>query len=84
MVNPAPGDAYAEASECSRRKLDAAMDAAAEACGDWRGMMQIRRKDVSELGGKPERLFVRCRETSEVHRCPGDSRKLERRTGQDD
>ena len=50
MVNPALGEVYAEAPHCSRGQLDAAMDAAAKAYGDWRGDESIRRQLLGEIG----------------------------------
>jgi len=50
VVNPASGDVYAEAPECSRRQLDAAMDAAARAYEDWRGDENIRRQLLAGIG----------------------------------
>jgi len=44
VVNPATGEVWAEAPECSREQLDQAMDAAAKAFIDWRNDEDARRE----------------------------------------
>ena len=46
VVNPANGEVFAHAPECSRAQLDAAMEAAARAFPDWRGDLERRRKGL--------------------------------------
>ena len=36
VINPATGKVFAEATDCTRRQLDDAVDAAARAFVDWR------------------------------------------------
>ena len=36
VKNPATGEVFAQAPECSRQQLDAAFDAAAKAARDWK------------------------------------------------
>lgn len=43
VVNPATGEVFEQAPECTREQLDAAMDAAHKAYRDWRVDMQARR-----------------------------------------
>jgi acyl-CoA reductase-like NAD-dependent aldehyde dehydrogenase len=50
VVNSASGDVYAEAPDCSHAELHAAMDAAAEAYGDWRGDEGVRRQLLAKIG----------------------------------
>jgi acyl-CoA reductase-like NAD-dependent aldehyde dehydrogenase len=52
VINPATGQVFAEAPECSREQLDAAMDSAAKAYRDWRVDEDFRRqclRDASTL-----------------------------------
>jgi acyl-CoA reductase-like NAD-dependent aldehyde dehydrogenase len=44
VINPATGQVFAQAPECSRAQLDAAMDAAARTFPSWRGDVAKRRK----------------------------------------
>src|SRR5271166_6042153 len=41
--NPATGEVFAQAPECTRHQLDAAFDAAAKAARDWKGDEAARR-----------------------------------------
>ncbi len=41
--NPATGEVFAQAPECSRQQLDAAFDAAAKAARDWKADEEVRR-----------------------------------------
>jgi acyl-CoA reductase-like NAD-dependent aldehyde dehydrogenase len=41
--NPATGEVFAQAPECTRQQLDAAFDAAAKAARDWKGDEAARR-----------------------------------------
>jgi acyl-CoA reductase-like NAD-dependent aldehyde dehydrogenase len=50
--NPATAEVFAQAPECSRAQLDAAMDSAAKAYRDWRSDEAVRRqclRDISAL-----------------------------------
>jgi acyl-CoA reductase-like NAD-dependent aldehyde dehydrogenase len=49
--NPATAEVFAEAPECSRSQLDAAMDSAAKAYGDWRADEDYRRACLREVAG---------------------------------
>jgi acyl-CoA reductase-like NAD-dependent aldehyde dehydrogenase len=44
VINPATGEVFAEAPDCGRDQLDAAMDAAAKAYADWRLDDEARRQ----------------------------------------
>ena len=44
VINPASGKVFAQAPECTRAQLDAAMDAASKAFPAWRGDVARRRK----------------------------------------
>jgi acyl-CoA reductase-like NAD-dependent aldehyde dehydrogenase len=44
VVNPATGEVFAEAPDCSREQLDEAMVAAKQAFGSWRQDLEQRRK----------------------------------------
>jgi acyl-CoA reductase-like NAD-dependent aldehyde dehydrogenase len=44
--NPATGEVFAEAPECSREQLDAAFDAAAKAARDWKSDEAVRRASL--------------------------------------
>ncbi|RJL20844.1 aldehyde dehydrogenase family protein [Bailinhaonella thermotolerans] len=50
VVNPATGQVHAQAPDCSREQLDAAMKAAAGAWRDWRKDEAGRRKALHEAG----------------------------------
>jgi acyl-CoA reductase-like NAD-dependent aldehyde dehydrogenase len=43
VVNPATGEVFAQAPECTPAQLDAAFDAAAKAARDWKADEQARR-----------------------------------------
>ena len=43
VINPATGEIFAQAPECSRQQLDAAFDAAAKAQRDWASDEDVRR-----------------------------------------
>ncbi len=49
--NPATGEVFAQAPECSRAQLDAAMDAAAKAFPDWRADEDARRACLRDIAG---------------------------------
>jgi acyl-CoA reductase-like NAD-dependent aldehyde dehydrogenase len=49
--NPATGEVFAEAPECTREQLDAAMDSAAKAYRDWRGDEDARREALRQMAG---------------------------------
>ena len=49
VVNPATGDVFAEAPECTDKQLDAAFDAAAKAQRDWRGDEAVRRDTLRRM-----------------------------------
>ena len=49
VVNPANGDVFAHAPECSRQQLDAAFDAAAKAQRDWRSDEGLRRQTLLKM-----------------------------------
>jgi acyl-CoA reductase-like NAD-dependent aldehyde dehydrogenase len=48
--NPATGDVFAEAPQCSRHQLDAAFDAAAKAARDWKADEAGRRAVLARAG----------------------------------
>ncbi len=47
--NPATGEVFAEAPECSRAQLDAAFDAAAKAFSSWRSDEALRRQTLLRM-----------------------------------
>jgi len=49
VVNPATGEVFAQAPECSRQQLDAAFDAAAKAQRDWRSDESARRATLLRM-----------------------------------
>ncbi len=49
VVNPATGDVFAEAPECTDKQLDAAFEAAAKAQRDWRGDEAMRRETLRRM-----------------------------------
>src|ERR1041385_7347225 len=51
VVNPATGEVYAAAPECSREQLDAAMESAAKAYRDWRLDESARREALRGASG---------------------------------
>jgi acyl-CoA reductase-like NAD-dependent aldehyde dehydrogenase len=46
VINPATGEVFAQAPECSKSQLDAAFDAAKAAFDGWRGDEDLRRKSL--------------------------------------
>ena len=49
VINPATGEVFAQAPECSRAQLDAAMDSAAKAYRDWRSDESVRRQCLRDI-----------------------------------
>ncbi len=49
VVNPATGDVFAQAPECSREQLDAAFDAASKAQRDWKLDEDVRRQTLLKM-----------------------------------
>ena len=49
VVNPANGEVFAHAPECSRQQLDAAFDAASKAQRDWRSDEAARRQTLLKM-----------------------------------
>lgn len=47
VKNPATGEVFAQAPECSRQQLDAAFDAAAKAARDWKADEAVRRAGLN-------------------------------------
>ena len=43
VLNPATGEVYAQAPECSKEQLDAAMESSAKAYRDWKADENARR-----------------------------------------
>ena len=56
VVNPANGEVFAHAPECTRDQLDAAFDSAAKAQRDWKLDEAARRKTVLEHRRRALRL----------------------------
>jgi acyl-CoA reductase-like NAD-dependent aldehyde dehydrogenase len=54
VVNPATGEVFAEAPDCTRQQLDAAFDAAAKAARDWKADETVRRAVIQRAA---EALF---------------------------
>ena len=48
VKNPATGEVFAQAPECSRQQLDAAFDAAAKAARDWKADEATRRAALNQ------------------------------------
>ncbi len=48
VINPATGEVWAEAPDCSQQQLDEAFDAAAKAYIDWRGDEDARREALRQ------------------------------------
>jgi len=63
VVNPATGTVYAQAPDCSKEQLDAAMESAAEAFTQWRKDEQARRK---ALLAAADALFASAAEIAPV------------------
>jgi acyl-CoA reductase-like NAD-dependent aldehyde dehydrogenase len=51
VINPATGEVFAEAPECSAAQLDAAMDSAAKAYRDWKSDESVRRQCLRDVAG---------------------------------
>jgi acyl-CoA reductase-like NAD-dependent aldehyde dehydrogenase len=51
VLNPATGEVYAQAPECSKEQLDAAMESAAKAYRDWRADEGARRDALRQAAG---------------------------------
>jgi acyl-CoA reductase-like NAD-dependent aldehyde dehydrogenase len=49
--NPATGEVFAEAPQCTAGQLDAAMEAAAKAYTDWKGDEEVRRQALRDMAG---------------------------------
>src|SRR5260370_39409446 len=49
VINPATGNVFAEAPECSKSELDDAMDAAARAYCTWRADEEARREGLRRV-----------------------------------
>ena len=49
--DPATGEVFAEAPECTPAQLDGAMEAASKAFADWRGDEEARRQALREMSG---------------------------------
>jgi acyl-CoA reductase-like NAD-dependent aldehyde dehydrogenase len=49
VINPATGEVFAEAPECSREQLDAAFDAASKAQRDWKTDESLRRATLLKM-----------------------------------
>ena len=62
--NPATGEVFAQAPECSRHQLDAAFDAAAKAAQEWKSDEAVRRGlercGYTTGGGRPCCRRPRC------------------------
>ena len=52
VKNPATGEVFARAPECSRQQLDAAFDAAAKAARDWKADEAARREVLNKAAEK--------------------------------
>jgi len=51
VFNPATGEVFAEAPECTPAQLDAAMEAAAKAYTDWKQDEDVRRQALRDVSG---------------------------------
>jgi acyl-CoA reductase-like NAD-dependent aldehyde dehydrogenase len=49
VINPATGEVFAHAPECSRQQLDAAFDAAAKAQREWKSDEDLRRQTLLKM-----------------------------------
>ncbi len=49
VINPATGEVFAEAPECSRHQLDAAFEAASKAQRDWKADESLRRATLLKM-----------------------------------
>src|SRR5487761_658695 len=50
-TNPATGEVFAQAPQCTRQQLDAAMESAAKAYGDWKTDEGVRRDALRAVAG---------------------------------
>ena len=50
VINPATGDVYAEAPDCTKEQLDAAFESASKAYRDWRLDEATRRDALNKIG----------------------------------
>ena len=50
VINPATGEPFAEAPECTRQQLDSAFEAASKAFDDWRNDKKVRREALQHAG----------------------------------
>ncbi len=50
VINPATGEPFAEAPECTRQQLDSAFEAASKAFDDWRNDEKVRREALQHAG----------------------------------
>lgn len=66
VINPATGEAHAEAPECSKEQLDAAFESAQKAYRDWRTDEKLRRELLL-----PDRRRGAVRPGSSDHLLPG-------------
>jgi acyl-CoA reductase-like NAD-dependent aldehyde dehydrogenase len=51
VINPATGEVFAEAPQCTKQQLDAAFDAAAKAQIDWKSDEAFRRESLLKVAG---------------------------------
>ncbi|HEV3354557.1 MAG TPA: aldehyde dehydrogenase family protein [Acidimicrobiales bacterium] len=51
VLNPATGEVYAQAPECSKEQLDAAMESSAKAYRDWKADEGVRREALRQAAG---------------------------------
>jgi acyl-CoA reductase-like NAD-dependent aldehyde dehydrogenase len=51
VLNPATGEVYAQAPECSKEQLDAAMESSAKAYRDWKADEGVRRDALRQAAG---------------------------------
>ena len=51
VLNPATSEVYAQAPECSKEQLDAAMESAAKAYRDWKSDESFRRDALRQAAG---------------------------------
>src|SRR5262245_52363394 len=63
VINPATGEVFAEAPECSRAQLDAAMESSQAAFRAWQADVGVRRKALLDVA---ERLKARAGDIAPV------------------
>src|SRR3954462_2501695 len=51
VLNPATNEVYAQAPECSKEQLDAAMESSAKAYRDWKADEGVRRDALRQVAG---------------------------------